>query len=58
MDSIKRQINNYNNENKYVEEENNNLKKEIQEFEKTINECGDIDEKIKDTREQLNKLKS
>ena len=58
LESIKRQINNYNNENKYIEEENNNLKKEIQEFEKTINECGDIDEKIKDAREQLNKLKS
>ena len=58
LDALKRQINNYTNENKYTEEENNNIKKEIEEFDKTINECADIDDKIKEAQEQLNKLKS
>ena len=58
LDALKRQINNYTNENKYTEDENNKLKKEIEEFEKTINECADIDDKIKEAQEQLNKLKA
>jgi len=58
LDALKRQINNYTNENKYTEEESNNLKKEIEEFDKVINECADIDDKIKEAQEQLNKLKA
>ena len=58
LDSLKKDINKYKNDNNYTEQENNNLKKEIEEFEEGINQCGDIDEKIKEAQEQLEQLKS
>ena len=41
-----------------MEEENKNLKNEMEGFDKTINENQDIDKKIEEATEQLNKLNS
>ena len=38
--------------------ENNNLKKDIEEFDQTINQCENIDVKIKEAIEEIEKLKS
>ena len=56
--TLKREIDKYNNDNKYLEMENNNLKKDIEEFDETINICENIDEKIKEAIEEIEKLKS
>ena len=41
-----------------MEEENKNLNNEIAGFDEFINQNEDLDEKIKEATEQLNKLKS
>ena len=48
----------YKDENKIIEEENKNLNNEIAGFDETINQNEDIDEKINEATEQLNKLKT
>ena len=40
-----------------MEEENKNLNNEIKGFDETIEQNGNIDEKLKEATEQLNKLK-
>ena len=56
--TLKKQIDIYKGENKILEEENKNLKNEMEGFDKTINENQDIDKKIEEATEQLNKLNS
>ena len=56
--TLKREIDKYKNDNKYLEMENNNVKKDIEEFDQTINMCENIDEKIKEAIEEIEKLKS
>ena len=55
--NLKKQIEIYKNENKIMEEENKNLNNEIKGFDETIEQNGNIDEKLKEATEQLNKLK-
>ena len=54
--NLKKQIDIYKGENKIMEEENKNLKNEIDGFDKTIKENKNIDEKIEEATEKLNKL--
>ena len=56
--TLKKQIDIYKGENKLMEEENKNLKKEMDGFDMTINQNQDIDKKIEEATEQLNKLNS
>ena len=56
--TLKKQIEKYKDENKIMEEENKNLNNEIAGFDEFINQNEDLDEKIKEATEQLNKLKS
>ena len=55
--SLQKQIEIYKGQNKILEEETKNLKNEIDGFENTINQNADIDEKIKEATDKLNKLK-
>ena len=58
LNLIKKEIDTYKNENNIIQEENERLKKEIEEFVETINQCENIEEKIKEAMEQLEQLKS
>ena len=55
--SLQKQIEIYKGQNKILEEETKNLKNEIDGFDNTINQNSDIDEKIKEATDKLNKLK-
>ena len=54
---LKKEIDKFKNDNKYIEIDNNNIKKEIEEYDETINQCEDIDDKIKEALEQIEQLK-
>ena len=48
----------YKDENNIIQKKNNNYKKEIEQFDEMINQCENIDEKIKEAMKKLEQLKS